>query len=122
MALPSQDYELCRKMIPEKIQAEEPFVSLNALVACMTHAKFKEFWTQYATMKDSLDAGASSLPFPLSHGVSCVVCMDAIHTARGSQARVPPVARRPTEPTPAKPPIQYAKRTTPLQCGLVACG
>ena len=58
MALPSQDYELCRKMIPEKIQAEEPFVSLNALVACMTHAKFKEFWTQYATMKDSLDAGA----------------------------------------------------------------
>ena len=62
MALPSQDYELCRKMIPEKIQAEEPFVSLNALVACMTHAKFKEFWTQYATMKDSLDAGTSPLP------------------------------------------------------------
>ena len=58
MALPSQDYELCRKMIPERLQLEEPIASLNNLVAHMNNARFKEFWLAYATMKDSLDAGA----------------------------------------------------------------
>lgn len=56
MALPNQDYELCRKMIPERLQLEEPIASLNNLVAQMNNARFKEFWQAYATMKESLDA------------------------------------------------------------------
>lgn len=56
MALPAQDYDLCRKMVPERLQLEEPIVSLNTLVAHLNNARFKEFWAAYATMKDSLDA------------------------------------------------------------------
>eukprot|EP00959_Pyramimonas_sp_CCMP1952_P123633 2584628-Pyramimonas_sp.AAC.1 len=56
MALPNRDYDLYLHMIPERIQAEEPFVSLNNLASLLVGAKFRDFWLSYANMKDSLDA------------------------------------------------------------------
>eukprot|EP00976_Prorocentrum_cordatum_P074153 1181401-Prorocentrum_minimum.AAC.1 len=60
MALPNRDYDLYLHMIPERIQAEEPFVSLNNLASLLVGAKFRDFWLSYANMKDSLDAGRLS--------------------------------------------------------------
>lgn len=44
MALPAPDFNLCMFLIPEKLQMEDPFLTLITLAHSLETARFQEFW------------------------------------------------------------------------------
>mmetsp|Transcript_9467 Transcript_9467/g.10974 ORF Transcript_9467/g.10974 Transcript_9467/m.10974 type:complete len:213 (-) Transcript_9467:145-783(-) len=59
MALPSPDYDLCVRMVPERLASSEPFARLSGLARLLQSAQFREFWALYAQMEDVI---APALP------------------------------------------------------------
>ncbi|KAH7302471.1 hypothetical protein KP509_23G074700 [Ceratopteris richardii] len=46
MALPAPDFNLCMFLIPEKLQMEEPFLTLITLAHFLETARFRDFWDE----------------------------------------------------------------------------
>ncbi|KAL2649529.1 hypothetical protein R1flu_017657 [Riccia fluitans] len=56
MALPSPDFNLCMFLIPERLQMEEPFLTLATLAHFLETARFREFWDEANRNRDILEA------------------------------------------------------------------
>ncbi|KAH0654454.1 hypothetical protein KY290_031488 [Solanum tuberosum] len=48
MAMPAPDYSLCLFLIPERVQIEEQFKTLNVLSHFLETARFRQFWDEAA--------------------------------------------------------------------------
>ncbi|KAJ7297206.1 hypothetical protein O6H91_Y073200 [Diphasiastrum complanatum] len=55
MALPASDFNLCMFLIPERLQLEEPFLTLATLAHFLETARFREFWDEAARNRDILE-------------------------------------------------------------------
>eukprot|EP00249_Psilotum_nudum_P009616 c22044_g1_i1 orf=265-972(+) len=55
MALPAPDFNLCMFLIPERLQMEEPFLTLITLAHLLETARFREFWDEAARNRDILE-------------------------------------------------------------------
>lgn len=55
MALPAPDFNLCMFLIPEKLQMEDPFLTLITLAHFLETARFREFWDEAARNRDILE-------------------------------------------------------------------
>lgn len=56
MALPAPDFNLCMFLIPEKLQMEDPFLTLITLAHFLETARFREFWDEAARNRHILEA------------------------------------------------------------------
>ncbi|MCO5607199.1 hypothetical protein L7F22_061392 [Adiantum nelumboides] len=55
MALPAPDFNLCMFLIPEKLQMEDPFLTLITLAHFLETARFREFWDEAARNRHILE-------------------------------------------------------------------
>jgi translation initiation factor 3 subunit K len=55
MALPATDFNLCMFLIPERLQMEEPFLTLATLAHFLETAHFREFWDEANRNRDILE-------------------------------------------------------------------
>eukprot|EP00246_Nothoceros_aenigmaticus_P008990 TRINITY_DN24269_c0_g1_i1.p1 TRINITY_DN24269_c0_g1~~TRINITY_DN24269_c0_g1_i1.p1 ORF type:complete len:225 (-),score=28.45 TRINITY_DN24269_c0_g1_i1:285-959(-) len=55
MALPAPDFNLCMCLIPERLQMEEPFLTLATLAHFLETARFREFWDEANRNRDILE-------------------------------------------------------------------
>ncbi|KAG6555557.1 hypothetical protein Mapa_002792 [Marchantia paleacea] len=55
MALPAPDFNLCMFLIPERLQMEEPFLTLATLAHFLETARFREFWDEANRNRDILE-------------------------------------------------------------------
>lgn len=55
MALPAPDFNLCMFLIPERLQMEEPFITLITLAHFLETARLREFWDEAARNRDILE-------------------------------------------------------------------
>ncbi|KAL3701374.1 hypothetical protein R1sor_019396 [Riccia sorocarpa] len=56
MALPAPDFNLCMFLIPERLQMEEPFLTLATLAHFLETARFREFWDEANRNRDILES------------------------------------------------------------------
>jgi len=72
--LPDPDFSLCMHLVPERLQAEEPFSSLANAAAALEGARFAEFWQLAAQLKDLFDTvGEPSVADQLRQHITYVV-------------------------------------------------
>ncbi|CAM6129018.1 unnamed protein product [Calypogeia fissa] len=55
MALPAPDFNLCMFLVPERLQVEEPFLTLATLAHFLETARFREFWDEANRNRDILE-------------------------------------------------------------------
>lgn len=56
MALPAVDYNLCMFLIPEKLQQEEPLVTIATWAQLLETARFSDFWNEAARSRDLVES------------------------------------------------------------------